>query len=155
MKTSPLLPLLFTIAATLAWTTESGADAGDEIAVVVNTANPAQAVTRDELRPVFQTTKTQWPDGVHAEPTNLADDNELRKRFDQAVLGLDPDRVARFWVDRKIRGGERPPRKVATSSAVLRSVATDRGGVGYIPAHEVNNTVKVVARIKNGQLVGP
>jgi ABC-type phosphate transport system substrate-binding protein len=133
----------------------SAAEQGDEIVVVVNKANPAKALTREALRPIFQTTKTQWPDGIKAEPVNQPDDCSARQGFDAAVLGLDPTRVARYWVDRKIRGGEHPPRKVASPAAILRVVASEQGGVGYVMVKEVNDSVKVVAKIRNGQVVAP
>lgn len=133
----------------------SAADQGDEIVVVVNKANPAKALAREELRPLFQTKRTQWPDGTKAEPVNLPDDHATRQAFDAAVLGLDPDRVARFWVDRKIRGGEPPPRKLASPAAALRAVAADRGGVGYVPTKDANDSVRVVAKIHHGQVVAP
>jgi ABC-type phosphate transport system substrate-binding protein len=154
MKKTSLLAFALAFTATL-WHQTSEAGGGEEIAVIVNVANPATRISREELRPLFQTTKTQWPDGTKAEPLNLGDENSVRQSFDAAVLGLDPDRVARYWVDRKIRGGERPPRKVAAVSSMLRGVATDRGGIGYVPAAEVTPQVKIIARVKNGQVVPP
>jgi len=137
------------------WQGSSDAGPADEIVVVVNKSNASSTLTRDDLRPIFQTTKSNFPDGAPAEPINLADDSPVRHDFDQAVLGLDPDRVARYWIDRKIRGGERPPRKVNAASAAVRSVSTDKGAVSYVRVGDVNDSVKIVARIRNGQVVSP
>ncbi|KYF51698.1 hypothetical protein [Sorangium sp. So ce854] len=126
----------------------------EEIVVVVNQANPVRAAGRDTLRPIFQTTRTEWY-GRSAVPLNLPEDSPLRQRFDMAVLGLDPEGVARYWIDRKIRGGERPPRKVASTSAVVRVVGEEAGGIGYVAAGDVNPSVKVIARIRDGQVVPP
>ena len=150
-----LLATFVLTAAALLWEGRSAAEPGDEIFVVVNPANPAATLTREELRPIFQTTKGEWPDGVKVEPINLADESNVRHAFDAAVLGLDPDRVARYWVDRKIRGGERPPRKVSGASAAVRSVAGDKGGVAYVLRADLNASVKVVARISGGKVVAP
>src|SRR5581483_8754472 len=103
----------------------------------------------------FQTTKTVWSDGTKATPINLPDDSPLRQRFDTAVLGLDPERVERYWIDRKIRGGERPPRKVATPGAVLRLVSAEPGGIGYVASGDVDSSVRIVAKIRNGQVTPP
>lgn len=154
MKLKLLLAAAFTSAfVVVASPSEAGGE--DEIVVVVNKGNPITVATREELRPIFQTTKTQWADGTRTDPINLPEDNTLRQGFDAAVLGLDPDRVARYWVDRKIRGGERPPRKAATSGAVVRSVAGERGAVGYVRKSEANDTVKIVARVRGGLVVAP
>jgi len=44
---------------------------------------------------------------------------------------------------------------VPTTGAVLKAVAAKPGAVGYIRLSEVNNTVKVVAKISGGKLSGP
>ena len=75
--------------------------------------------------------------------------------FDQVVLGLDPERVALYWTDRKVRGGARPPLRVPNSAAVLKAVAAKPGAVGYVRLTEVNPTVRVVAKISGGKLTGP
>lgn len=128
---------------------------GEVLAVIVNKGNPASVLSQNELRPIFQTTKKNWEFGQDAIPINLLEDNPLRVEFDHAVLGLDPERVARYWTDRKVRGGARPPVRVPNSSAVLKSVATKPGAVGYVRLSEVNATVKVVAKISGGKLSAP
>ena len=127
----------------------------DEIVVVVNRANPASVLSRDALRPIFQTVKTEWSDGARAVPINLPDDDPVRQQFDEGVLGLDPDRVSRYWIDRKVRGGERPPQRMSSESAVLHFVASNRGGVGYVKASSADKSVKIVARVENGRVVDP
>jgi ABC-type phosphate transport system substrate-binding protein len=127
----------------------------DDLVVVVNKANPVHALGRDELRPMFQTTKTQWPDGLRIAPYNLPEADGTRRAFDAAVLELDPDRVARYWVDRKIRGGERPPVKLPSAAVVVRVVAATAGAIGYIQEGEANATVKIVARIHGERVVAP
>jgi ABC-type phosphate transport system substrate-binding protein len=133
-----------------------GAHAGvDDIVIIVNKANTASVVSRDTLRPIFQTTKLEWSDGTKAEPVNLPDTDELRQRFDSAVLRLKPDNVLKYWIDRKIRGGERPPRRVASEAAALRFVQNTPGGVGYMRASAVDPAVKIVARIRGNEVVAP
>jgi ABC-type phosphate transport system substrate-binding protein len=127
----------------------------DDIVVVVNKANPASVLTRDVLRPIFQTIKSEWSDGTKAEPVNLPDNDDIRHRFDAAVLGLEADDVVKYWIDRKIRGGERPPRRVGTEGSALRFVANTPGGVGYMRASAAQPAVRIVARIRGSQVVSP
>ena len=138
----------------LTWATGSVAG-GDVLAVIVNKSNPVVTLDRDELRPIFQTTKKAWGSGEDAQPINLPEDSPLRNEFDKAVLGLDPERVARYWTDRKVRGGARPPIRVTSSSAMLKAVAAKPGAIGYVRMSEVNNSVKVVAKISGGKLSQP
>jgi len=149
--------VLLSLLLPLAELTRSGSAAasGEVIAVIVNKANPSAVLDRDELRPIFQTTRKVWPSGEEAFPINLPEDSPLRNDFDHVTLGLDPERVARYWVDRKVRGGARPPVRVSTSAAVLKAVASKPGAVGYVRLGEVNNTIKVVAKISDGKLSAP
>jgi len=136
------------------WSVEGDAEQ-EEIAVVVSRANPTTRVEQRELRPLFQTTRTEWASGVRAQPLNLPESSELRVEFDKAILGLDPDGVKKYWIDRKIRGGERPPKKVPTSGVVLRIVAKDSGAIGYVSSRDLDGTVKVVARVRGGRVISP
>lgn len=126
-----------------------------EIVVVANKAVNAARISRDELRPIFQTKKDTWPDGTPAKPINLPDTSPVRRAFDSAVLGLDADRVARYWIDRKIRGGERPPPTVSSSALVVKLVSKTAGALGYVEASAVDGSVKVVAKLVDGQVVTP
>lgn len=129
---------------------------GEAIAVIVNTQNPVRSVDIGDLRPMFQTRKISWGNSAgDVMPINLPEDNALRHEFDHVVLGLDPDRSARYWQDRRIRGGARPPARVSTTGAVLKVVASKAGAVGYVKGSEVNATVKVVAVISDGKLRAP
>lgn len=151
----PSFILALLLCASPLWNTSSIAGP-DDIVVIVNTQNPVQTIDASDLRPIFQTTKTSWGNSAgDAMPLNLPEDNPLRLEFDKAVLGLDADRVARYWQDRKIRGGARPPMRVGSTGMVLKGVASKPGAVGYVKASEVNATVKVVARIAGGKLSGP
>jgi ABC-type phosphate transport system substrate-binding protein len=149
-RRSLFLSLLLSTSA-LAWTSGSAAG-GEVLAVIVNKANPVAVLEKNDLRPIFQTTKKVWGTGEDAVPINLPEDSALRADFDQAVLGLDPERVARYWTDRKVRGGARPPVRVPTTAAVLKAVAAKAGAIGYVKLSEVNGTVKVVAKISGGKL---
>lgn len=148
------LLLVAAVLLTLAGVGNAPAAAGD-IVVVVNPANPTAQLDRDGLRPLFQTTKTQWSDGKRVMPYNLPDEDPVRREFDSAVLRLDPERVARYWVDRKIRGGERPPAKLPNAAAVVRSVGANPGAIGYVREADAGKTLKIIARIRKGDVVPP
>src|SRR5688572_13301214 len=134
----PTFILALLLAAAPLWNTSSRAGP-DDLVVIVNTQNPVQTIDASELRPIFQTTKTSWGNSAgDAMPLNLPEDNPLRQEFDKAVLGLDPDRVARYWQDRKIRGGARPPVRVSSTGMVIKGVAAKAGAIGYVKASEAN-----------------
>lgn len=156
MKTRrTLLAALLLAASSGAWSRSSEAGGDPTIVVIVNKANPVNSVDVGALRPVFQTTKKSLSGGDDVTPLNLPSENKLRQDFDQAVLGLDPDRAARYWKDRKIRGGARAPKQLPSTAAVLAAVSADPSAIGYVTLAEVNRSVKVVAKISGGKLVSP
>jgi ABC-type phosphate transport system substrate-binding protein len=143
---------LCSLVATLGWPNGSFA-AGEPISVIVHRQNPVSQADASELRLIFQTTKTAWSaTGERVTPVNLPETNLVRQNFDRAVLGLEPDRVARYWIDRKIRGDARPPRTAPNAAAVTRAVASNPAMIGYVPVGDVGADVKVIAKIVNGKL---
>jgi ABC-type phosphate transport system substrate-binding protein len=133
----------------------SAGETRTELVVIANKAVATNRISRNDLRPIFQTKKDTWPDGTPARPINLSESSPFRHTFDSVVLGLDPDRVARYWIDRKIRGGERPPPTVSSSALVVKLVSKTAGALGYVEASAVDGSVKVVAKIVDGQVVAP
>jgi ABC-type phosphate transport system substrate-binding protein len=132
-----------------------GEAGSDDIAVVVSQSAGTATITRDQLKPLFQTQATKLPSGEKAVPVNLPQGSGVRVEFDRAVLGLGPDEVARYWVDRKIRGGKTPPMKLESPALVVLHVARTPGAIGYVPAADATGNVRVVARVRGGKVVGP
>lgn len=139
----------------LLWAQGSRAGSAD-LLVIVNSQNSVTRLNASELRPIFQTSKRKWDNGALVEPVNLPEKSLQRQVFDKAVLGFDPETALRYWIDRKVRGEARPPKKMTTPAAVLAHVASTPGGIGYIPADgSVGPGVKVVARVSGEQVRNP
>ena len=131
----------------------AGADAPVELVVVTSSRNPAPIALSD-LAPIFATTRREIG-GKPVTPFNMPPRSEERTVFDKAVLSFDPDDAASFWIDRKIRGGNAPPRQVPDAGLMLRVVAQLDDAIGYLPATRADATVRVVARVHNGKLTKP
>jgi ABC-type phosphate transport system substrate-binding protein len=148
--------LLFaTLALALGFTEPRAGAALDDIAVIVNKSNAVAPMNRSQLSALFRAKTSQFPGGGRATALNLPPDNPVRQSFDAAVLGMQPDEVERYWLDSKIRSGVGSPRKLAGPAAVVRVVASDDTGVGYVPISEVTAGVRLVARIRSGQVLAP
>jgi ABC-type phosphate transport system substrate-binding protein len=149
-----LYVLLGLLTATALWPQRSRAG-GEVIVVIVHKANPVSRLGRDDLRPIYLLKKTAWGNGRSIEPFNLPDGANSRSTFDRAVLGMGSDEVARYWIDRRIRGDARPPRNVPSPSTIVALVAKNEDAIGYVPAADVKGSVKIVARVEAGQVVAP
>jgi hypothetical protein len=130
------------------------ADEPLELAVVVSSQQRAQVALTD-LASIFTTTTRELANGTSVSPFNLPSKSDERVLFDKAVLNLGPDDSASFWIDRKIRGGNAPPRQIPDAALMLRVVGQVDGAIGYLPRARVDATVRVVAWVRNGKLVKP
>lgn len=127
--------------------------AGQDASEIVVIAHPTTTETSlRELADIFSRRSRYWDDGSKAVAFNLSTTNPLRHIFDQVVIGLSPGRVSRYWIDARVRDGERPPRAVDDPKLVIRVVAQLPGAVGYVPADLPLEGVRVLARIRRGRL---
>ncbi len=126
------------------------AGSGD-LAVIVHANNHASLLP-SEIEAIFRATKRHWANGDPIVPFNLVPQTAERTLFDQTVLGLSPAAVARYWIDRKIRGGAPPPRAVPNAGIALRVVASLATSIAYVPPDLLTSDVRAVALIRNGAL---
>ena len=94
-----------------------------------------------------------WPGGKAIAAFELPPNTEERVLFDRTVLKLDPDDVAHFWIDRRMRGGSPPPHQVPEAAILLRVVAKLENAIGYVPTPLADATVRIVARVRAGEVV--
>ena len=64
--------------------------------------------------------------------------------FDETVLGMSPEAVARYWIDRRIRGQSGAPKAIEPASVVQRVVARLPRAVSYVRLRDVGPEVQVV-----------
>ena len=122
----------------------SASRAQDAYRVIVNVANPVEALTRSEASRLFLT-RTTWDTGDPAHAVDLAADSPVRQEFSRDVLGMSVTAALQQW---KRNAGEAPP-SVATDREVLAFVRLKRGAVGYVSQGANVQGVKVVTIVKS------
>jgi ABC-type phosphate transport system substrate-binding protein len=120
------------------------ASAYDPVVVIVNEHNEENPTTTD-LAAIFTTRKVSWGRGVRVVPFNFPAKHDVRVEFDKEILNMSPDDVARYWIDRRIRGGNAPPKQVPNGQLIVRLVQKLEGGVGYVPKSLVRPGVRIVS----------
>ena len=120
------------------------------LVVVVSKGSPVQDLSLAELRRIFTNEGDSDGTGQRYVPFNHPPHTVDRIGFDHVVLGMSPDDVSRFWIERKIRGLPGPPRSVDSLSLLLRLIARLPGGIGYARPGQLTNDVRVI-RV-NGRL---
>lgn len=117
--------------------------AGDQLVVVIAASIPVVDISSATLRRVFTGYATELG-GKRLIPVNQIPNSTYRTRFDRAVLGLTPDEVGRFWVDRRIRDESPPPRTVPSVELAVRLVASLPGIITYVSADLLNAKVRAL-----------
>ena len=112
------------------------------LVVIVAATNPIQDISRASLRRAFLGEPTSGPGGKLI-PLNQPPGSSARNQFDRIVLGLDPEDVARFWIDQRIRGQGGAPRAIP-AAMLVRVIPQLAGTIGYVRANEVGPGVKII-----------
>jgi hypothetical protein len=155
MRKLGLLTSLLVLVALQAGSANRITRADSVLSVIAHKSVAVRALSRDDLRPIFETRKTTWPDGSPVRPFNLDPSTRGRRVFDSVVLGLTPEVMPRFWIDRRVRGDSRPPRTIPSDASMLKVVRSLPGAVGYVEGLVTDSTVKVIARIVGGRVMSP
>jgi hypothetical protein len=85
--------------------------------------------------------------GKRVMPFNYGPSDAIRVAFDKVVLGMTPDVVGRYWIDRRIRGQSLPPKTVPSQQvlrALVAKMGAQTGAIGYVTADQLDATVQPV-----------
>ncbi len=96
---------------------------------------------------MFTTRRQSWGGGSRIVPFNFPPKHQVRVDFDRAVLEMSPEEVARYWIDRRIRGGTPPPKSVSSAQLIVRLVSKLEGAIAYVPRSALAADVRVVTSI--------
>jgi hypothetical protein len=117
---------------------------GKPLVVIVSSALAMSNITLSQLRSVFLGEHAEYASGKRLAAVNHPPGTPTRVQFDLAVIGLKPDEVGRFWVDRRIRDQPGPPKTVPSVDLALRLTMSLPGAITYVPSELVNSKVKVL-----------
>jgi len=122
------------------------------LAVIVHPSNTVH-LSADDIAEIFRTVMRTWPGGKSIAAFELPPSTDERVFFDRAVLKMDPDDVAHFWIDRRIRGGAPPPHQVPDPVTLARVVARLESAIGYVPIQLADSSVRTVAQVLGSGVV--
>ena len=110
--------------------------------VIVHTSNPVSVLTVAELQRIFRKQTRMWSNGESMVPVDWDATSPVRADFSDKVMRRSVREMAEFWVQQNITQGLTPPTTLKSTRAVLRFVASVPGAIAYVPADEVDDTVK-------------
>jgi ABC-type phosphate transport system substrate-binding protein len=147
------LSLIIAASSYFAWPSVALTEPQSEIAIFVHPANKCARFSSSDIEKIFTTVRSHWDGGKPILAFNLPAKSPIREQFDRVVLGMDPETIGKYWIDRRIRGGNPPPRTAPEATIVVRVVANSESAIGYAPTSVVDASVRVIARVSKGKLV--
>ncbi len=110
--------------------------------IIVHKDNPVTSLTLPDLQRIFRKQTRMWPSGESVVPVDWDSTNPLREEFSDKVMRHSIREMADFWVQQNITQGLTPPTTLRSTRAILRFVASVPGAIAYVPASELDETVK-------------
>jgi len=147
VKRNPMLRRFtyLAVAATLLFSVLAQAqDYAVDYQVIINTANPTQSLTPDQLRKIFLKKMVKWDSGTTVIPVDQAANAPVRAVFTKIVHNKPVSAIASYWQQQIFAGREVPPAEKAGDSAVLAFVKANPGAIGYVTGGTSTAGVKVL-----------
>lgn len=132
------------LAAALLAVFTAGAVAAAPFKVIVNEANAAVSVSKEELRGIYMGKSSNWRTGQKAAPIDLVADSHTREGFSESVLGKSVSAVLSHWQRQIFSGKGVPPPEVSSDQEVASFVRRNPGAVGYVSDAASVDGVRVV-----------
>lgn len=117
-----------------------------DVVVVVAANNPVASLTAEQVAQIFLAKSVAYPGGGAAAPVDQEESSAEFTQFYSKVTGKDAAQLKSYWSQLVFTGKAQRPPKMAGNAAVKRAVAEKPGGIGYIDAGAVDDTVKVVLK---------
>lgn len=113
------------------------------IAVIAHPATKA-SLSREDLMRLYMGKSKSLPDGSAATVLYLKEGLPVRRAFDSEVLNRQPAQVKAYWAQQIFTGRGTPPPERATEEAMLESVSSTPGTIGFVSASAVTPSVKIL-----------
>lgn len=119
-----------------------------EIAVVVNKENPVESLTAKEVSDFFLSRRRAFPSGDAVLVFEQQRDSSLRESFFRMLNGMTIKQLNAYWARLQFSGEIQPPESLSGNIDVLESVKKNRNAIGYVDAASLDNSVKIILRLK-------
>ena len=119
--------------------------AADDCVVIVNKANPTEAIGGQDLKKMFLGEKAIWPGGAKVSAVTPLADNPDYAAVIKRTTGMSSGDFKRYFIQLSFLGKVvPPPRSLDSSATIAHFVATYPGAIGCVPAAGAGTSVKTI-----------
>jgi len=115
---------------------------GAQYSIIISKKVSVSTVTREQIRDIFLQKRHTLGD-LKIIPLNLVGQEPSRIAFENAVLGMDRDRLNAYWVKQHFQGNS-PPITQPSHESIKAFVQNVEGAIGYVPSSMADSSVKVI-----------
>jgi ABC-type phosphate transport system substrate-binding protein len=123
---------ILTIAFSLAALVGAAPAGAQQYRVIVNSANPTSALSKEDLARVYLKKMGSWKHGGTVTVVDLGPKSPVRAEFSMAVLGRDVPTMKNYWQQSLFSGRGVPPIEQPSEAQVVAFVAANQGAIGYV-----------------------
>jgi ABC-type phosphate transport system substrate-binding protein len=119
-----------------------------EVVVIVSKANPAPALSAEQVAQIYMGASNAFPGGGAATPLDQPEGSAVREEFLAKVLERNAAQFKAVWSRLIFSGKGTRPRTPGGSADVKKAVAADPSAIGFIERAALDDTVKPVLSVK-------
>lgn len=120
-----------------------------ELIVIAHPDAPITSLSKEEVARIFLKKRRTFPNGDEIVPLSQPDFPEKDDEFFFRISEKKRIQLNAYWARLLFTGKGRPPLNGKNDQQILQSVAQNPKFVGYIDASSLNDSVKVIYRLKN------
>ncbi|OUS28548.1 hypothetical protein A9Q99_12935 [Gammaproteobacteria bacterium 45_16_T64] len=117
------------------------------VVVIVNAENTASDFSQRQLVDLYMGRNLYFPNGQLALRLDQSPSSEIRRTFYESLVGKSVAQVNAYWARLLFTGRASPPQVIRTSKGLLQAIKNNPNAVGYIDEKELEDGVKVIARV--------
>jgi ABC-type phosphate transport system substrate-binding protein len=120
----------------------------EEVDVVVNKANSATLLSREEVRRIFLGDKSSWPGGKRVTVLMLTPDQPERGIILRELLRMNESDYTKYFLQAAFTGRvQAAPRDLPSAPQMKAHLVANPNAIGYLKKEDVDDSVKVVLRL--------
>ncbi len=115
-----------------------------QVAIVVNKNNPVNELTQADVQAYFKAAKKHWNNGKAVKLVVFSLSSAAGKAVLDKIYGMSEQGYKKFWLQKVFKGDAKAPKQKNSVAEVVGFVASEEGALGFIPADQVSEQVKVL-----------
>jgi ABC-type phosphate transport system substrate-binding protein len=117
-----------------------------DVVVVVSATSTVNSLTKNQVSNIFLGKTSSFPNGDKAIAIDQKDGSSEWIDFYKKVSGKSDSQLKSYWATLIFSGRKHPPKQLADSSEVKKSISSNPSQISYIAEETVDSSVKVVLK---------